>query len=63
MDGKVLEDGADYTRNGNIVTFARPPPRNAQVRQYRDYFLINPAKGQVLLAEAPPVGSSLWAKQ
>ena len=63
VDGKVLEQGADYTRNGNVVTFATPPPRNAQVRQYRDYFVNSPAKGQVLLAEAPSVGATLWAKQ
>ena len=63
VDGKVLEEGADYTRDGNVVTFATPPPRNAQVRQYRDYFVNSPAKGQVLLAEAPSVGATLWAKQ
>ncbi len=63
VDGSVLEDGVDYNRNGNVVTFARPPPRNAQVRQYRDYFVNSPAKGQVLLAEAPSVGATLWTKQ
>ncbi len=63
LDGRVLEDGVDYSRNGNVVTFARPPLRNAQLRQYRDYYLKNPAKGEVLLAEAPPVGSSLWTAQ
>lgn len=61
VDGKVLEEGQDYTRDGNLVTFVRPPPRNAQLRQYRNYFVRNPTEGEVLLAEAPPAGSALWA--
>ena len=63
VDGKVLEENADYTRGGSVLTFAKPPPRNAQLRQYRDYYLRNPEKGEVLLAEAPGAGSSLWTTQ
>ena len=63
VNGKVLEESTDFTRDGNVVTLATPPPRNAQVRQYRDYYVSSPAKGELLLAEAPPVDSSLWAKQ
>ena len=63
VDRKVLEEGEDYTRDSNVITFARPPPRNAQLRQYRDYYVSNPARGEVLLAEAPPPGGVLWTRQ
>ena len=53
----------DYTRAGNIITFAEAPPRNAALRQYRDYFVSRPAAGEVQLAEAPPVGARVWTNQ
>ena len=51
----------DYTRSGNIVTFARPPARNAQLRQYPGAFLSNLETGEVFLASAPPAGGTVWA--
>ncbi len=53
----------DYTRAGNVVTFAEPPPRNAALRQYRDYFVSRPAAGEVRLAETPPAGARVWTNQ
>src|SRR5690625_295087 len=63
MDGRLLTEGSDYTRAGNSVTFSRPPPRNAQLRQYRDYWLRDPAAGEVLLSEAPAAGQVLWTSR
>ncbi len=63
LDRRFLEEGENFSRNANILTFSRPPPRNAQLRQYPDYAVTNPAQGEVTLAEAPPVGSSLATDQ
>jgi NitT/TauT family transport system permease protein len=62
IDG-VLQDGNSFERNSNIITFKTVPPRNAEVRQYADYYLINFSKGEILLAEAPAVGSQVWTSQ
>jgi len=64
-EGIVTVDGVpqlegDYTRDGNAVTFARPPPRNAQLRQYPGAFLTDFEAGEVLLARAPPAGATVW---
>ena len=59
LDGRLVEEGGDFERITNTLTFSRPPPRNAQLRQYPDYAVTNPARGEVTLAEAPRAGSSL----
>lgn len=58
LDGRLMEEGENFIRDANTLTFSRPPPRNAQLRQYPDYAVTNPAEGEVTLAEAPTVGSS-----
>jgi NitT/TauT family transport system permease protein len=63
LEGKLLEEGTDYTRIGNAVTFNTPPARNAELRNYPDYYLSNAANGEILLAVAPPTGSRVWASQ
>jgi NitT/TauT family transport system permease protein len=63
LEGKLLEEGKDFTRNANAVTFTTPPTRNAELRNYPDYYLTNAAKGEILLAVAPPAGSTVWANQ
>jgi NitT/TauT family transport system permease protein len=60
VNGKLLEEGADYTRDGNAVTFAVTPARNAQLRQYRDYWLTDVKAGAVLLAQPPAPGEAVW---
>lgn len=61
VNGVELEEGRDYTRSGNIVVFSRVPVRNAQLRQYQDYLVSDPASGAVTLAVAPQPGQKLWA--
>ena len=63
--GIVTIDGApqteeSYTRNGTTVTFNRPPARNAQLRQYPGAFLSDFETGDVLLAQPPPAGATVW---
>lgn len=63
--GVVTVDGAPqpedaYARASNRVTFARPPPRNAQLRQYGGAFLADAETGEIVLANAPPAGSVVW---
>lgn len=63
--GVVTVDGApqkgkDYTRDGPAVTFPRTPARNAQLRQYPGAFLSDAETGQVLLAQTPPAGATVW---
>jgi NitT/TauT family transport system permease protein len=59
----VLQDSSSYERSGNSVTFATPPKRNAELRQYADYFVTDFRKGEITLAEAPTAGSTVWASQ
>jgi NitT/TauT family transport system permease protein len=61
--GVLLGEDKDYTRNANLVTFAKAPTRNAELRHYPDYYVTNPSKGEVLLAVAPSSGSKVWASQ
>jgi len=61
VNGAELTEGRDYSRAGNVVTFVRPPARNAQLRQYQDYLVSDPASGTVTLAVAPVPGDKLWA--
>lgn len=60
LDGRLQEEGGDYSRAGTEVTFSRAPPRNAQLRQYADYWLADPAAGKIILASAPAAGQELW---
>lgn len=59
--GVPVFEGRDYQRTGNVVTFVAPPARNAALRQYRDYFVNDPASGSVMLAVPPPADADLWA--
>ena len=59
VDGRPQTEG-DYTRDGPAVTFTKPPARNAQLRQYPGAFLSDFETGQVLLAQAPPAGATVW---
>ena len=63
IDGVLQEADRDYSRQGSTVEFTRAPPRNAQVRQYLDYWLQDPAAGSILLAETPGLGSNLWTSR
>ncbi len=63
IDGTLLEEGSDYTRDGAVVTFTRAPVRNAQLRQYQDYWLRDPSAGTVMLTEAPAPGQVLWTSR
>jgi NitT/TauT family transport system permease protein len=59
----VLQDSSSYTRSGNAVAFKTAPKRNAELRQYADYYLTDFHKGEIALAEAPTPGSTVWASQ
>src|SRR5690554_4610067 len=61
VNGAEMAEGRDYAREGNVLTFTQPPPRNAQLRQYRDYLVSDPASGAVTLAVAPQPGERVWA--
>lgn len=63
VDGVEALEGRDYTRQDGQVIFTRPPPRNAALRQYRDYLVSDVATGQVTLSRAPQPGQRLWAGQ
>jgi NitT/TauT family transport system permease protein len=63
VDGVLLGEGKDYTRNANLITFAKAPTRNAELRHYPDYYLTNASNGEILLAVAPPSGSKVWTSQ
>ena len=60
VDGAPQTEGKDYTRGGSTVTFAKAPTRNAQLRQYPGAFLSDFETGNVLLAETPPAGATVW---
>ena len=60
LDDVLLEEGKDYGRNENSITFDTPPTRNAKLRQYKNFLLSDPLKGSVKIAIAPPTGSQLW---
>lgn len=53
--------GRDFERDGRVITFSQPPPRNAALRQFRDYLISDPLTGTVTLAVAPQAGERLWA--
>lgn len=61
VNGAEQAEGVDYSREGNVLTFTSPPPRNATLRQYQDYLVNDLTAGRVKLAVAPPPGSTLWA--
>ena len=60
VDGAPQTEGESYIRNRFTVTFAEPPARNAQLRQYPGAFLSDFETGQVLLATPPPAGATVW---
>jgi NitT/TauT family transport system permease protein len=63
VDGVPLLEGQDYSRDGALVLFASPPPRNANLRQYADFFVSNPPQGDLLLAEPPAPGAVVWTSR
>ncbi len=60
LDGKLQEEETDFRRSGTEVTFSTTPARNAQLRNYPDYWLNDPAGGGILMALPPPEGSRLY---
>lgn len=60
QDGNLLEEGAHYTRAGNVIAFESVPARNAQLRQYQDYRITDAQAGTVLLTAAPAPGQQLY---
>jgi NitT/TauT family transport system permease protein len=63
VDGAPLTEGQDYARDGSSISFTRPPARNANLRQYADFVVIDPAGGELLLAEPPTPGAVVWTGQ
>ena len=63
LDGRRQAEGAEYERDGSTVTFAEPPPRNARLRQYPNYFLADPRAGEIELAVAPGPGELVWTSR
>ncbi len=63
VDGNPQEEGRDFVRDGNVITFTGAPPRNGQLRQYRDFYVFDPVGGLLQLAETPPAGAIVWAKR
>jgi NitT/TauT family transport system permease protein len=57
----VLQDATTYERSNNTITFEAAPKRNAELRQYADYYVTDFRKGEIALAEAPATGSTVWA--
>lgn len=60
VDGEAVPS-EDLQRDGRTVTLAEPPPRNARVRQHRDYLLEDAATGTFLFAQPPEPGEVPWA--
>ena len=63
LEGRALMEGRDYTRDGDQVRLAQVPERNAQLRQHVDYALVDPAVGEILLADPPAPGAVVWAQR
>ena len=63
LDSRVLIEGTDYHRSGAEVVFVKPPVRNARLRLHPDYLLVDPERGEVLLAEPPMPGAILWVAE
>jgi NitT/TauT family transport system permease protein len=59
----VLQNPDTYQRNGSAITFKTAPKRNAELRQYADYYVTDFRKGEIALAAAPATGSTVWASQ
>jgi NitT/TauT family transport system permease protein len=59
----VLQDANSYERRGTTLIFNTPPRRNAELRQYADYYVTDFRKGEIALAEAPAADSTVWASQ
>ncbi len=60
VEGVPQTEGETYTRDGSVVTFAEPPARNAQLRQYPGAFVTDFQTGEMFLAKAPPAGATVW---
>ncbi|HEX7003549.1 MAG TPA: ABC transporter permease [Trueperaceae bacterium] len=63
VDGRRQAEGEDYERDGNTITFTEAPPRNARLRQYPNYFLADPRRGEIELAIAPRTGETVWTSR
>lgn len=60
-EGRQLVEDLDYQRDGNVVTFATPPTRNAALRQHPDYLVSDASTGTITLAAPPAPGEPVWA--
>lgn len=63
VDGERLSEGADYRRRGNVVDFEEAPRRNARLRQYPDFFLVNPEQGEIELAVPVMDEAEVWTSR
>ena len=63
IDGRLLNEGEDYRRSTTRIDFNETPVRNAQIRQYPDYYLNDPNSGEILLTEAPAADSRVWTNR
>ncbi len=63
VDGVLLVEDIDYGRNGNIISFATPPARNARLRQYKDYYFISNSNSDILLSNAPARDARVFSTQ
>jgi NitT/TauT family transport system permease protein len=63
LDGVVQSEGRDFTRDGQIISFLTPPPRNAKLRQNPDYLLTNASAGELLLTETPEPDAIVWTNR
>jgi len=60
LEGVLLEEGKDYSRNENTISFDIAPTRNAKLRQYKNFVLSDPLTGDIKMAVPPPIGAKLW---
>ena len=60
LNDVLQSEGADYRRDGASIDFRATPPRNAKLRQYKDYYISDPETGTAFLALAPEAGLRIW---
>ena len=63
LEGQVLQEGRDYSRQGQQLQFQQAPARNARLRQHPDFFLQDPRAGELLLSVPPAPEDVLWAQR
>jgi len=61
LDSKLLKEAQDYDRNGEIISLTKTPSRNAKLRLYPDYFVIDPKKSEIQLSFT--TDEDVWTSQ